>query len=197
MAILKFEEEDKRTRQAAKDKAAKEEAAAKNADDAQSEDEDEDRRLPELSNGEALRLEKLDPQQKFTQPPPRFNEASLVKTLEEKGIGRPSTYASIINTIQDRDYVKKIQAKFVPTEIGTVVTKLLVKNFPYIFDTAYTATLEGELDAVEDGAEKWTDLLNGFYDHFEKELKVAEGSWKTSSAWKRRPTRSATTAAVH
>jgi DNA topoisomerase I len=173
---LKFEEEDKRARQAAKDKAAKEETAAKNEDDAQNEDEDEDRRLPELSNGEALRLEKLDPQQKFTQPPPRFNEASLVKTLEEKGIGRPSTYASIINTIQDRDYVKKIQAKFVPTEIGTVVTKLLVKNFPYIFDTAYTATLEGELDAVEDGAEKWTDLLNGFYDHFEKELKVAEGS---------------------
>ncbi len=93
--------------------------------------------------------------------------------LEEKGIGRPSTYASIINTIQDRDYVKKIQAKFVPTEIGTVVTKLLVKNFPYIFDTAYTATLESELDAVEEGQEKWTDLLNGFYDHFEKELSVA------------------------
>ena len=174
---LKFEEEDKRTRQAAKDKAAKEEAVANNPDNAdgvQSEEEEEaDRRLPELSNGEALRLEKLDPQQKFTQPPPRFNEASLVKTLEEKGIGRPSTYASIINTIQDRDYVKKIQAKFVPTEIGTVVTKLLVKNFPYIFDTAYTATLEGELDAVEEGAEKWTDLLNGFYDHFEKELAVA------------------------
>jgi DNA topoisomerase-1 len=96
-----------------------------------------------------------------------------VKTLEEKGIGRPSTYASIINTIQDRDYVKKIQAKFVPTEIGIVVTKLLVKNFPYIFDTAYTATLEGELDAVEEGHEKWTDLLNGFYGHFEKELSVA------------------------
>ncbi len=171
---LKFEEEDKRTRQAAKDKAAKEEAAA-NPDntDAEGEEEEEDRRLPELTNGEALRLEKLNPLQKFTQPPPRFNEASLVKTLEEKGIGRPSTYASIINTIQDRDYVKKIQAKFVPTEIGTVVTKLLVKNFPYIFDTAYTATLEGELDAVEEGAEKWTDLLNGFYDHFEKELTVA------------------------
>lgn len=176
---LKFEEEEKRARQAAKDKAAKEEASAKKpaeAAAAQGEtdsDEEAERRLPELTNGEALRLEKLDPQQKFTQPPPRYNEASLVKTLEEKGIGRPSTYASIINTIQDRDYVKKIQAKFVPTEIGTVVTKLLVKNFPYIFDTAYTATLEGELDAVEDGKERWTDLLNGFYDHFEKELNVA------------------------
>ena len=175
---LKFDEEDKRARQAAKDKAAKEEAAATPADrtgqEAQADgDEEAESRLPELSEGEALRLEKLDPQQKFTQPPPRYNEASLVKTLEEKGIGRPSTYASIINTIQDRDYVKKIQAKFVPTEIGTVVTKLLVKNFPYIFDTAYTATLEGELDAVEDGQERWTDLLNGFYDHFEKELSVA------------------------
>ena len=121
---------------------------------------------------EALRLEKLA-EQKFTQPPPRYNEASLVKVLEERGIGRPSTYASIINTIQDRDYVKKIQAKFVPTEIGTVVTKLLVKNFPYIFDTAYTAKLESELDAVEEGEERWTDLLNGFYDHFEEELVVA------------------------
>ncbi len=96
-----------------------------------------------------------------------------MKTLEERGIGRPSTYASIINTIQDRDYVKKIDKKFVPTEIGTVVTGLLVKNFPYIFDPQYTAKLESELDAVEDGEEKWTDLLNGFYDHFEKELVVA------------------------
>jgi DNA topoisomerase I len=148
-------------------------------DQAKKDDEDEDsddKRLPELKNGQALTKQRIDSEQKFTEPPPRFNEASLVKTLEEKGIGRPSTYASIINTIQDRDYVKKIGAKFVPTEIGTVVTKLLVKNFPYIFDTAYTATLEGELDAVEDGEERWTDLLNGFYDHFEKELKVAEGS---------------------
>jgi DNA topoisomerase-1 len=173
---LKFDEEDKRARQAAKDRVAKEEAKASDqaGQEGQAEgDEEADSRLPELRDGEALRLEKLDPQQKFTQPPPRYNEASLVKTLEEKGIGRPSTYASIINTIQDRDYVKKIQAKFVPTEIGIVVAKLLVKNFPYIFDTAYTATLEGELDAVEDGKERWTDLLNGFYDHFEKELSVA------------------------
>src|ERR1700723_1987698 len=164
---LKFEEEDKRARQAAKEE-------AKAASDSAEGEEEDDSRLPELNDGEALRLEKLDPQQKFTQPPPRYNEASLVKTLEEKGIGRPSTYASIINTIQDRDYVKKIQSRFVPTEIGIVVTKLLVKNFPYIFDTAYTATLEGELDAVEEGHEKWTDLLNGFYGHFEKELHVAE-----------------------
>jgi DNA topoisomerase-1 len=133
----------------------------------------EDSILPELNAAQELEKISVDPEQKFTQPPPRYNEASLVKVLEERGIGRPSTYASIINTIQDRDYVKKIQAKFVPTEIGTVVTKLLVKNFPYIFDTAYTATLESELDAVEEGHERWTDLLNGFYDHFEEELVVA------------------------
>src|SRR6202042_78767 len=146
---LKFEEEDKRARQAAKEK-------AKAALDPAEGEEEEDRRLPELGDGEALRLAKLDPQQKFTQPPPRYNEASLVKTLEEKGIGRPSTYASIINTIQDRDYVKKIQARLVPTEIGMVVTELLVRNFPYIFKLDYTAQLETELDAVEEGSEKWT-----------------------------------------
>jgi DNA topoisomerase-1 len=133
----------------------------------------EDTILPDMTAGQALQIQSVDPEQKFTEPPPRYNEASLVKVLEERGIGRPSTYASIINTIQDRDYVKKIQAKFVPTEIGTVVTGLLVKNFPYIFDPTYTARLEGELDAVEDGEEKWTDLLSGFYDHFEKELLVA------------------------
>ena len=169
---LKFEEEEKRARAAAK--AAKEEESKRLAEGEAEGEEEAERRLPELAAGEGLTLENLNPQQKFTQPPPRYNEASLVKTLEEKGIGRPSTYASIINTIQDRDYVKKITGRFVPTEIGIVVTKLLVKNFPYIFDTQYTATLEGELDAVEEGHERWTDLLNGFYGHFEKELKVAE-----------------------
>jgi DNA topoisomerase-1 len=178
--FLKFEEADKKARETAKKLASQEESAQERklageaVEGAASDDDGEsERRLPELSDGEALRLEKLAPEQKFTQPPPRYNEASLVKVLEERGIGRPSTYASIINTIQDRDYVKKIQAKFVPTEIGIVVTKLLVKNFPYIFDTAYTAKLESELDAVEDGEERWTDLLNGFYDHFEEELAVA------------------------
>jgi DNA topoisomerase-1 len=177
--FLKFEEADKQAREAAKKQATQqEEAQAKKlageaVEGAAAEEDEAERRLPELKDGEALRLEKLLPEQKFTQPPPRYNEASLVKVLEERGIGRPSTYASIINTIQDRDYVKKIQARFVPTEIGTVVTGLLVKNFPYIFDTQYTAKLETELDAVEDGEERWTDLLNGFYDHFEKELVVA------------------------
>lgn len=144
------------------------------AEDKKDDDEDESaNKLPNLDNVKTLELEKLADEQHFTSPPPRYNEASLVKVLEEKGIGRPSTYASIINTIQDREYVKKVQAKFVPTEIGTVVTKLLVDNFPYIFDMQYTAKLETELDAVEDGEERWTDLLSGFYDHFEEELAVA------------------------
>ncbi len=133
----------------------------------------EDTILPDIKAGDALNPLSIDHEQKYTEPPPRFNEASLVKTLEEKGIGRPSTYASIINTIQDRDYVKKIGKNFVPTEIGMVVTELLVKNFPYIFETGYTAKLESELDAVEAGQERWTDLLDGFYGHLEKELAVA------------------------
>ena len=184
---LRFEEETKKAKALRAAAEAKAEAAekkqisqsadaedAEGAKDSTSEESSADRRLPELTDGQGLERVRLDPQQKFTQPPPRFNEASLVKTLEEKGIGRPSTYASIINTIQERDYVKKLAQKLVPTEIGMVVTELLVKNFPYIFETGYTAQLESELDAVEEGTEKWTDLLNGFYTHFEKELKVAE-----------------------
>jgi len=158
---------------------AKEAAAAVKAegvDGGSSEDEGEDTALPELKQGQSLDLLAVLTEQKFTEPPPRFNEASLVKELEERGIGRPSTYASIINTIQDRDYVKKLARKFVPTEIGMVVTTLLVKNFPYIFDMDYTRKLEEELDRVEDGEEKWTHLLDGFYDHLSDEIKVAESS---------------------
>jgi DNA topoisomerase-1 len=169
---LRFEEETRKARAEEKKQQAAEEDA--DSSDSTSEEDSAGRRLPELAADQALACNKLDPQQKFTQPPPRFNEASLVKTLEEKGIGRPSTYASIINTIQERDYVKKLAQKLVPTEIGMVVTELLVKNFPYIFETGYTAQLESELDDVEEGKEKWTDLLNGFYDHFEKELHIAE-----------------------
>ncbi len=145
-------------------------------EDKKADDDDEDeqsRKLPNLDGVSRLEAEKLDPEQHYTQPPPRFNEASLVKILEEKGIGRPSTYASIINTIQDREYVTKISGRFYPTEIGMVVCDLLVKNFPYIFDIAYTAKLEEELDDIEEGKEKWTDLLKGFYKYFEEELKDA------------------------
>jgi DNA topoisomerase-1 len=137
------------------------------------EDDESANKLPNLDDVMRLELENLDPEQHFTQPPPRYNEASLVKVLEERGIGRPSTYASIINTIQDREYVTKISNRFYPTEIGVVVCDLLVKNFPYIFDTAYTARLEEELDEIEEGNEKWIDLMNGFYDHFVEELKDA------------------------
>jgi DNA topoisomerase-1 len=133
-------------------------------------------RLPSLDGVTALERDELLPEEHATQPPPRYNEASLVKELEERGIGRPSTYASIINTIQDREYVVKhggSRGRFYPTEIGVVVCDLLVKNFPYIFDTKYTARLEEELDDIEEGKEKWTDLLNGFYGYFEEELKDA------------------------
>ncbi len=130
-------------------------------------------KLPNLEGVSRLEMEKLEPEQHFTEPPPRYNEASLVKELEERGIGRPSTYASIINTIQDREYVVKhggSRGRFYPTEIGVVVCDLLVESFPYIFDTKYTAKLEEELDDIEEGKEKWTDLLNGFYKYFEEEL---------------------------
>ena len=133
-------------------------------------------KLPNLDGVSALAMEQLIHEQHFTEPPPRYNEASLVKELEERGIGRPSTYASIINTIQDREYVVKhggSRGRFYPTEIGVVVCDLLVKNFPYIFDSKYTAKLEEELDDIEEGKEKWTDLLNGFYGYFEEELKDA------------------------
>ncbi len=149
---------------------------AKQNESSDGENEGADTALPALAQGEALNLLEVLTLQKFTEPPPRFNEASLVKELEERGIGRPSTYASIINTIQDRDYVKKLARKFVPTEIGMVVTTLLVKNFPYIFNMDYTRRLEEELDGVEAGREKWTDLLDGFYDHLTDEIKVAEKS---------------------
>jgi len=143
------------------------------AEDKKDDDDESANKLPNLDNVKALELEKLEHEQHFTSPPPRYNEASLVKVLEERGIGRPSTYASIINTIQDREYVTKITGRFYPTEIGVVVCDLLVKNFPYIFNPAYTAKLEGELDDIEDGKEKWTDLLAGFYGYFEEELKDA------------------------
>ncbi|MGD0829991.1 MAG: type I DNA topoisomerase [Terracidiphilus sp.] len=136
-------------------------------------DDEASNKLPNLDNVKRLGLDELLHRQQFTQPPPRYNEASLVKVLEERGIGRPSTYASIINTIQDREYASKISGRFYPTEIGMVVCDLLVKNFPYIFDVQYTARLEEELDEIEEGNEKWTDLLNGFYTYFVEELKDA------------------------
>jgi DNA topoisomerase-1 len=137
------------------------------------EDEELKHKLPALEPGQKLTLKALKPEQHFTEPPPRYNEASLVKELEERGIGRPSTYSAILSTIQERQYVQKLGGKFTPTEIGLVVTDLLVENFPDIFDILYTARLEEELDEIEEGKEKWTDALADFYKKFEKDLRYA------------------------
>jgi len=137
------------------------------------EDEELKHKLPPLEVGQKLTLKALKPEQHFTEPPPRYNEASLVKELEERGIGRPSTYSAILSTIQERQYVQKLGGKFVPTEIGLVVTDLLVDNFRDIFDVQYTARLEEELDEIEEGKEKWTDALAEFYRRFAKDLKYA------------------------
>jgi len=137
------------------------------------EDEELKHKLPALEAGQKLTLKSLNPEQHFTEPPPRYNEASLVKELEERGIGRPSTYSAILSTIQERQYVQKLGGKFVPTEIGLVVTDLLVENFRDIFDVQYTARLEEELDEIEEGKEGWTDALAGFYKKFEKDLRYA------------------------
>jgi DNA topoisomerase-1 len=137
------------------------------------EDEELKHKLPPLDPGQVLTLKALKPEQHFTEPPPRYNEASLVKELEERGIGRPSTYSAILSTIQERQYVQKLGGKFTPTEIGLVVTDLLVENFADIFDVQYTARLEEELDEIEEGKEKWTDALADFYKKFEKDLRYA------------------------
>ncbi len=143
-------------------------------DNKDEEDEALKHKLPVLVEGQVLTLKSLDTEQHFTEPPPRFNEASLVKELEERGIGRPSTYSAIISTIQERQYVQKVGGKFIPTEIGLVVTDLLVENFKDIFDFQYTARLEEELDEIEDGKEIWTNALAEFYGKFEKDLHYAE-----------------------
>ena len=132
--------------------------------------------LPDVRQGETLKLLELKPEQKFTQPPPRFSEASLVRELEEKGIGRPSTYASILTTIQEREYVLLEKGKFIPTDLGILVTDLLVKNFPRILDVAFTAEMETELDRIEEGKTKRLDILNNFYLPFQEELRKAKAN---------------------
>ena len=130
--------------------------------------------LPPLSEGMALTLQGLDPAQHFTQPPPAFTEAMLVKALEENGIGRPSTYASILATIQNREYVDKDKGRFKPSELGILVTDLLVKSFPDIIDVEYTAKMEEELDEIEEGRLKWVAALKEFNKKFAKDLKLAK-----------------------
>ena len=138
--------------------------------DEKEEENGQDKLLPEVKEKEKLNLINLNTEQKFTQPPPRFSEASLVRALEENGIGRPSTYANIISTIQDREYVRRDQGKFFPTELGVVVTELLVKSFPTVLDIAFTADMENKLDRIEDGSSKRIQTLKDFYNLLLKEL---------------------------
>jgi DNA topoisomerase-1 len=138
------------------------------------EDEEMKHRLPLVTEGETLRFKAIKPEQHFTEPPPRYNEATLVKRLEADGVGRPSTYASILSTIQEREYVKKEGGRFIPTELGMVVTDLLLESFDDIFDVSYTARMEQELDEIEEGKLDWRTAMGEFYERFDKDLKHAE-----------------------
>jgi DNA topoisomerase-1 len=138
------------------------------------EEDEEGHRMPAVAEGERLRFRAIRPEQHFTEPPPRYNEATLVKRLESDGVGRPSTYASIISTIQEREYVKKDAGRFTPTELGMVVTDLLLESFDDIFDVTYTARMEEELDEIEEGKIDWRVAMQEFYERFDKDLKHAE-----------------------
>jgi len=135
----------------------------------------EDQLLPELQQGTQVAPVDLQPTQHFTQPPPRFNEASLVKELESRGIGRPSTYASIISTIQDRKYVTSVDRRLHPTMLGRVVTDKLIQAFPDILNVGFTADMENKLDEVEDHKIDWIELLRNFYGPFHEAVEVAPG----------------------
>ncbi len=135
---------------------------------------DGDKVLPPVEKGMKLELVNLEPKQHFTQPPPRYSEASLIKALEEKGIGRPSTYATILSTIQDKEYVKLENKRFVPTELGMLITDLLVAHFPEILDTSFTAAMEKDLDNVEEGSISWVEVLKNFYGPFKERLSQAK-----------------------
>jgi DNA topoisomerase-1 len=137
-------------------------------------DEDKEYKLPALKEGEVLALEEVKAEQKFTQPPARYTEAGLVKALEERGIGRPSTYAPTIATIQNRGYVAIEEKKFLPTELGSLVTQLMKENFADIVDYDFTAQMEGELDNVAEGKADWVNVVSDFYTGFEKELEKAQ-----------------------
>jgi DNA topoisomerase-1 len=139
-----------------------------------SEDEELKHRLPAVAQGEVLKFRAIEPEQHFTEPPPRFNEATLVKELEANGVGRPSTYAAILSTIQEREYVKKEGGRFTPTELGMVVADLLVENFDHIFDIKYTARMEEELDEIEDGKLDWRVAMSEFYGQLKEDLEHAE-----------------------
>ncbi len=135
--------------------------------------------LPDLKKGDTLRLLDLAPKQHFTQPPPRYTEATLVKALEENGVGRPSTYAAIISTIQEKEYVTLVQRKFQPTDLGKLVNELLVAHFPGVMDIDFTASMEENLDAIESGKAKWVKVLRDFYTPFSQTLDKAKEEMKS------------------
>jgi DNA topoisomerase-1 len=137
-------------------------------------EEEKDRILPPLEEGEQVKFSEIDPKQHFTQPPPRFSEARLVKTLEEQGIGRPSTYAPTLDTIQKRGYVVLDAKRFLPTELGGIVHQAVDQYFPNIIDLAFTAQMEKELDNVEHGLIKWVKVIDNFYGDFEKHVQIAD-----------------------
>jgi DNA topoisomerase-1 len=142
--------------------------------DATSAEDEDSGALPAMAQGEALSLLKLDPQQKFTQPPPRYSEASLIKAMEENGIGRPSTYAPTISTLYDREYIKKEGGTLRPQQIGRMVDQLLEDAFPTVVDLQFTARMEEELDEIADGEKEWVPVLREFYDPFHKSLELAK-----------------------
>ncbi|MDP4097552.1 type I DNA topoisomerase [Paenibacillus sp. P96] len=139
---------------------------------------EEEKLLPPLAEGDKLKTEEIEPKQHFTQPPPRYTEARLVKTLEELGIGRPSTYAPTLETIQKRGYVAIEEKKFMPTELGELVIEQMEQFFPEILNVEFTANMEGDLDHVEEGEGDWVKVLHDFYQSFEKRLEVAEEEMK-------------------
>jgi len=143
-------------------------------EDSDSKEQDEERMLPDLEEKQSVKLEKINPKQSFTEPPPRYTEASLVKALEEKGIGRPSTYSPTITTILDRRYIEKEQKQLVPTELGKVVNKLLTENFTDIINVEFTAKIENEFDEIAEGKEAWKKMIREFYGPFSKELEKVE-----------------------
>ena len=129
--------------------------------------------IPQVTEGERLNLLSIEPKQHFTQPPSRYTEATLIKELEEKGVGRPSTYAAILSTIQDREYVEKKEGRFYPTELGVMVNDMLVEHFPELIDVTFTAKMEDELDEIEEGRYEWTAAVGDFYHPFNTHLEKA------------------------
>ena len=136
--------------------------------------EDDELLLPSLELNQKLKNEKIDTKQSFTEPPPRYTEASIVKVLEEKGIGRPSTYAPTISTILDRRYIEKEQKQLVPTDLGKIVNKLLIENFGDIINVAFTAKIEEEFDEIAEGKENWKEVISEFYGPFEENVERVE-----------------------